>query len=382
MLAVSLLCAVTAWHLVRRRRMRAEKAALEAAVRDLREREERFRILVEDQTDMVVKVDPQGRFLHVSPAYCRTFGKSEAELLGQAFMPLVHEEDLPATREAMKGLLVPPHRAYMEQRAMTAEGWRWIAWNDSAIVDRGGGIVEIIGVGRDITSRKQSEELLRQSEERFAKSFHANPAPLVLSDIATGTFIDVNERWVEMLGYPREEQIGRTSRRSASGPTLRSGPGRRRAARKRFLQGFPHRVPDPDGGGPVRPVVGRGRQPPGPGRHAVPAGGRDRQQADRRGLARERKALPVRHRQHPGCLYRTDAAGRLCMISPSGVRLLQYGGAEEMLGRPNDEFWYEPERRQEFLERMRSRGRVTDYEVLLRRGRHPRAGGHVQQLLP
>ncbi|GAB1428906.1 hypothetical protein MASR2M17_23410 [Aminivibrio sp.] len=51
------------------------------------------------------------------------------------------------------------------------------------------------------------------------------------------------------------------------------------------------------------------------------------------------------------------------MISPSGVRLLQYGGAEEMLGRPNDEFWYEPERRRNSWSGMRSRGRVTDYEV-------------------
>ncbi|GAB1428905.1 hypothetical protein MASR2M17_23400 [Aminivibrio sp.] len=86
---------------------------------------------------MVVKVDLRA-FPLCQSRLLPDLGKSEAELLGQAFMPLVHEEDLPATREAMKGLLVPPHRAYMEQRAMTADGWRWIAWNDSAIVDRGG----------------------------------------------------------------------------------------------------------------------------------------------------------------------------------------------------------------------------------------------------
>ena len=57
----------------------------------------------------------------------------------------------------------------------------------------------------DITERKQSEE-------RFATAFGSSPAPLVISEIATGRFIDVNERWVEMLGYSREEQIGRTSK--------------------------------------------------------------------------------------------------------------------------------------------------------------------------
>ncbi len=57
----------------------------------------------------------------------------------------------------------------------------------------------------DITQRKQSEE-------RFAKAFHSSPAPLVISDIETGLFLDVNERWNEMLGYARGELIGRTSK--------------------------------------------------------------------------------------------------------------------------------------------------------------------------
>ena len=57
----------------------------------------------------------------------------------------------------------------------------------------------------DITQRKQSEE-------RFAKAFHSSPAPLVISDIETGLFIDVNERWNEMLGHVREDLIGKTSK--------------------------------------------------------------------------------------------------------------------------------------------------------------------------
>ncbi len=367
-LAVILLSAVAAWHLVRRRRMRADKAALEAAMRDLREREERFRILVEHQTDLVVKVDPQGRFLYVSPAYCRTFGKSEAELLGHAFLPMVHEDDIEATREAMKTLLVPPHRAYMEQRAMTAEGWRWIAWNDSAIVGPDGGIVEIIGVGRDITARKQSEELLRQSEERFAKSFHSNPGPLVLSDIATGKFLDVNARWVEMLGYPREEQLGRTSKEVG----IWADPAQRDRAiavlrENGSFKDFP--IEFLTQAGETRFALWSAE--------VVSLQGRDVMLSllvdvtDRR---RTEEALRTSEKLYRSVIdniedvfYRTDAAGRLCMLSPSGVRLLGYGSVEEMLGRPNDEFWYEADRRQEFLERMRSRGRITDYEVLLKR---------------
>ena len=44
---------------------------------ELSEREAKYRLLVEHAEDLVVKVDTQGRFLFVSPSYCKTFGKSE-----------------------------------------------------------------------------------------------------------------------------------------------------------------------------------------------------------------------------------------------------------------------------------------------------------------
>ncbi len=131
----------------------------------LRESEEKYRLLVENQTDLVVKVDPEGRFLFVSPTYCRTFGKAEAELLGHGFMPLVHEDDREATARAMEALWRPPHVAYMEQRALTTQGWRWLAWADTAIVDADGRVGEIVGVGRDVTEQREMEERLRQSEK-------------------------------------------------------------------------------------------------------------------------------------------------------------------------------------------------------------------------
>ncbi|WP_372845040.1 PAS domain S-box protein [Pontiella sp.] len=133
----------------------------------LKASEERYRMLVERQSDLVVKVDPQGRFLYVSPSYCEMFGKTEAALLGNAFMPLVHEEDIESTEAAMTALYQPPYQAFMEQRALTKHGWRWFAWQDTAILDDNGVVKEIIGVGRDITQRKEAEEAYRASSERL-----------------------------------------------------------------------------------------------------------------------------------------------------------------------------------------------------------------------
>jgi PAS domain S-box-containing protein len=141
-------------------RCRAEEA--------LRRSEERYRHLVENQQDLIVEADVDGRLRFASPSYCRLFGKREEEIVGQYFMPLVHEEDRGATLQALERLFLPPHLAYVEQRAMTPSGWRCLAWNDRAVLDEKGEVVSIVAVGRDITEQRAMEEQLRHAEKMQA----------------------------------------------------------------------------------------------------------------------------------------------------------------------------------------------------------------------
>jgi two-component system cell cycle sensor histidine kinase/response regulator CckA len=157
--------------------------------RRLQESEEKYRLLVENQTDVVVKVDLEGRFLFVSPSYCRLFGKTEAELLGNTFMPLVHEDDRLPTARAMEALHRPPFAAAIEQRAMTVHGWRWIAWADTAVRDASGTVVAIVGVGRDVTERREVEDRLRRSEKLEA-----------VGRLAGGVAHDFNNQLTGILG--------------------------------------------------------------------------------------------------------------------------------------------------------------------------------------
>jgi PAS domain S-box-containing protein len=177
----------------------------------LRQSEEKYRLIVENQTDLVVKVDPAGRFLFASPSYCRLFGKTEEELLGQQFMPLVHEDDQAATAEAMQALNTPPHTAYMEQRAMTAGGWLWLAWLDTAILDEHGKISAIIGVGRDINKRKQAEESLKTSKEqiRFQEELLKNAPMLTLFHDTEFNVIWHNKALEEVTGKSAEAINGK-----------------------------------------------------------------------------------------------------------------------------------------------------------------------------
>ena len=136
--------------------------------RDIEESEDKYRLLVENQTDLVVKVNMAGEFQYISPSYCEMFGKTEDELLGKAFMPLVHEDDRELTARSLERLHRPPHTAYHEQRAMTAQGWRWLAWSNRAVLDDKGEMVGITAVGRDVTEIKRLEERVAHSQKMRA----------------------------------------------------------------------------------------------------------------------------------------------------------------------------------------------------------------------
>jgi PAS domain S-box-containing protein len=164
----------------------------------LRESEEKYRLLIENQTDMVVKIDIEGKFQFISPSYCEMFGKTNEELLGKQFMPFVHEDDREATAKAMKALYRPPHTAYMEQRAMTKDGWKWLSWMDTAVLDENKNVVAIIGVGRDITQRKDAEEALRDSKEKLARSKKMESLGL----LAGGVAHDLNNVLAGIVSYP------------------------------------------------------------------------------------------------------------------------------------------------------------------------------------
>jgi PAS domain S-box-containing protein len=82
--------------------------------------------------------------------------------------------------------------------------------NLSAIVENGM-IVRAWGTQRDITAQKQAEEALRASEERFAKAFQASPDGLVISRISDAVVLEVNDSFVSMSGYGRDEIIGNSA---------------------------------------------------------------------------------------------------------------------------------------------------------------------------
>ena len=66
-------------------------------------------------------------------------------------------------------------------------------------------------ITQDITAREKTEEKLRESEERFNKAFNASPLAFTITSLKTGKLVEVNETFVNMTGFPREEAIGRST---------------------------------------------------------------------------------------------------------------------------------------------------------------------------
>jgi len=133
----------------------------------LRESEEKYHLLTENQKDLLVKFDPKGILSFVSPSFCDMFGQTEEELLGSTFRPLVHEQDREITTRALEDLQKEPYSCCFAHRLRTRLGWRWIAWSGKVILNDRKKVVEMVAYGQDITKRKRTEDALRQSEVRY-----------------------------------------------------------------------------------------------------------------------------------------------------------------------------------------------------------------------
>ncbi|MFB6340177.1 PAS domain S-box protein [Saccharicrinis sp. FJH62] len=196
-----ILTTILIYFLVRKESVKQDKIKAQIKLKELE-----YEHLIENQDDLLVKVDKQGRFLYINEKYCSFFGKSKEELLNQSFMPLVHEDDRHSTTLKMEELYKPPYKTVVQQRVYTPDGWKWLEWKDTAIVNDKDEVYEIIAIGRDITDKKEVEFLIRAAHEELETFFALTPdlSCIVKSD---GTFLKVNKSWERILGYSIDELL-------------------------------------------------------------------------------------------------------------------------------------------------------------------------------
>ncbi len=174
----------------------------------LRESEAKFRTYIEQSIDVIFTLDAEGGFLFVSPAWERHFGIPVEEVTGKPFAPFVHPEDVQPCVEHLSRVMTtglgetsPPYRV------KHADGsWRWFRANGTRM-STPTGAWRYMGVAHDITERKEAEEALRESEQRYRAQFdRASVGIFTLSP--EGKLLEINEAMARMHGWTQEEMLG------------------------------------------------------------------------------------------------------------------------------------------------------------------------------
>ncbi|MEZ0259018.1 MAG: PAS domain S-box protein, partial [Chthoniobacter sp.] len=179
---------------------------------NLRLNEERYRAVVESQTELVCRYKADTTLTFANEAYCRFFGKKREELLGRSFLVLIPEESHPAVLQTTREMIETKQGTTLEHQVLRPDGSiGWMQWDDYPTYNEQGELQELQGIGRDITDRRQAQEALRQSEEKFAGAFHASPNAISINRVKDDQFVDVNERWEDLFRISHGDAIGRTA---------------------------------------------------------------------------------------------------------------------------------------------------------------------------
>ena len=129
----------------------------------LRASEERYREVLDSQTDLICRYLPDTTLTYVNEAYCRYFGRSREDLIGRQFLELIPEDARDIARRHVASLLENPRVEADEHEVLRSDGSiGWHQWLDHAVRGRDGRVIEFQGIGRDITDRKRAEEADRR----------------------------------------------------------------------------------------------------------------------------------------------------------------------------------------------------------------------------
>lgn len=182
-------------------RKRAEEA--------LRENEEQFRAAFHQTAIGMAQVDFNGRHLLVNDRYCQITGYSREELLERTILDITHPADIELNGHKFQQLFAGQTPAYeIEKRYVRKDGQiAWVHVTASFVRDAHGKPKYIIGAIQDISERKNHEQTLLESEERFRILADTAPLFIAMAD-ETGNAVYFNKPWLEWTGQPMEKMRG------------------------------------------------------------------------------------------------------------------------------------------------------------------------------
>ena len=194
-----------------------EELTMEIALRKLAEEalqasEERYRKLSDDMPLYISAFMPDGTLTYVNNALAELEGVEPDKLIGVNFLSMLTPDDLAKLNKQLDSLSPEqPIETHVQVRKRQHADDRWQQWTNRAFFDDKGCPVSYQAIGQDITERKQAEEALKLSEEKFRLSFMTSLDASYWCTLEDGKILEVNPVFDDVFGYARDEVIGRTS---------------------------------------------------------------------------------------------------------------------------------------------------------------------------
>ena len=189
----------------------------------LRESEERYRATFEQASVGMLHTSLDGRIIRCNERFAEIIGYRAAEISGKTFQQITAPEDLPKSNAVLEKMTAESATASSpsewEKRYVRKDGsLTWVKLTVSLQRDNEGHALHYITVAEDINARKMAEErliaaqqALKISEERYRTTFEMSSDAVVINRLSDGVYIDANRAFLAILGYEREEVIGRSS---------------------------------------------------------------------------------------------------------------------------------------------------------------------------
>ena len=164
--------------------------------------------ILDNMHDLISLTDMEGNYKFVNSSF-KYLGYELDFLIGKNVLEFVHPDDLPAISSTFVEFLADQKdNRKVEYRYRCADG-SYLCFESIGrfILDNKGVPKEILFSTRNITERKQVEEALLESEQRYREIFNASSEAIFIDDAQTGRILDVNEPMVRMYGYNSKKEV-------------------------------------------------------------------------------------------------------------------------------------------------------------------------------